>query len=690
MARPFQIPGYKIQKKLGEGGMAAVYQGIQEKLNRKVAIKVLDPALLKNETIASRFKSEAATSAKMRHSNIIAVIDVGKTDHYYYMVMEFLEETLKDRMMGSIGFRLKPEEALSIIRPICGALDYAHNRHVVHRDIKTENIMFRDDGTPVLVDFGIARALDSDNSLTRTGMSLGTPFYMSPEQCNAEKLDGRSDFYSLGVVFFEAITGRKPYDGDTPVAVALKHVQDPVPKLPEELAPYQPLIDNLMAKKKKNRVADGKELVKLIDDVASAAGAATLQPATETLAPPPPPQSPPDSLPENITEIPEKIEMDTSTRVGIPAFEKKKKPRSMDHTTMYRPDSKTTQFQTDPGPARTIAFYMKKISKQTSIKVIVLVLVLVVVFTFFYNMGASGGKKKNPQASSPSTAAMHNQSPAQKPVTPEPAAGSGSDEQSNSQVEITGKQLETAPNTKPKRSVSPRRKPAKKTASFAKDDQDWTLAASLDTLEAYQRYKDEHPGGRHVEKALNKISQIKELRRINKEKARKAALPKLTLRSTSRSIDMSAVAAMLQRHKFFDSNLNSSGSFGSKFERVTAAGAPVIKDLSTSLMWYGGTPSKSLDYKKAEKWIRGLNSKRYGGFADWRLPTVDEAASLLRRNTNASGLHIDPAFPSGLRSIRTGDKPRVGSHWLILLNKGIVYADSDKTKHQVLPVRSIN
>lgn len=687
MAKPFQIPGYKIQKKLGTGGMATVYQGVQEKLNRKVAIKILDPSLLKNETVAARFESEAETSAKMRHSNIISVIDVGHIGTYHYMIMEFLEETLKDRMMGHIGFRLKPAETLAIIRPICHALDFAHQRKVIHRDIKTDNIMFREDGTPVLVDFGIARALDSDNSLTRTGMSLGTPFYMSPEQCNAQKLDNRSDFYSLGVVLFEVMTGSLPYDGDTPVAVALKHIQEPVPKLPEELAAYQPLIEKTMAKKKEDRVANGIQLVELMDRVLSASGAAPPQPAVRKASPPPP-----ASLPE---EAPEMRSMDSRTHVDVPAAHKKQAPRDAGRTTMFRPDTKTTVFHKDTGPAlgpvRTIAFYMKKISKKTSIETIVLSLLLVIaVFIIFYKMGATQRKTSSPDQTQ-QTAAMRKQQPTTQPAVQEPAG----DVTDTLAADPTETKTETTPAIKTKTQHAqkpgrkPGKKPSKKTSQIRiEDDRAWQGAAAMDTLAAYQRYTDEHPGGRHVEKALNKINQFRELQRLKEEKARKAAAFRVGLRSYYASVDMSAVDAMLKRRKFFDKNLNNRGTFSGKLTGKNGAGAPVVTDHTTGLMW-GASPSHALEYKKVARWIRGTNKNNYAGFNDWRLPTVEEAASLLRKTRNANGLHIDPAFPSGLKSIRTGDKHRVGSHWLILLDKGIVYADSDKTKHQVIPVRTL-
>ncbi|NIM14082.1 MAG: protein kinase [Candidatus Aminicenantes bacterium] len=267
-----QIPGYRIIRKLGQGGMADVYLGFQEKLAREVAIKVLDPLLLRDTQFAKRFVKEAQTAAQLVHPNIITIHDVGvvkdSEHHYYYIVMEFLAESLSERLKQ--GGPMPPEEALDIVKKIAGALDYAHKKGFIHRDIKPDNIMFRFDGSVVLVDFGIARAMDSTTQLTRTGMSIGTPHYMSPEQCKGEKIDGRSDIYSLGVELYEILTGDVPYKAESTAGIIIKHIQDPIPTLPEELSIYQPLIDKMMAKNRDTRIQSGAELIYFIDGLITA------------------------------------------------------------------------------------------------------------------------------------------------------------------------------------------------------------------------------------------------------------------------------------------------------------------------------------------------------------------------------------------------------------------------------------
>ena len=263
MERLPQIPGYQVEYRLGEGGMAKVYFGLQKKLNRKVAIKVMESFLLKDENFSRRFLKEAETAANLNHPNIVTIYDVGQVGEDYYMVMEYLEGTLKDRIqrMKDQKRALKPSDAVMIMKSIAAALAYAHENGYIHRDIKPDNIMFRNGETPVLVDFGIAKAIGATTKLTKTGMSIGTPHYMSPEQIRGLELDGRADLYSLGVLFYEMLTGEVPYKATDYIAVVMKHLNEPVPELPGALARFQPLLKQLMAKDREMRLAGGRDLI---------------------------------------------------------------------------------------------------------------------------------------------------------------------------------------------------------------------------------------------------------------------------------------------------------------------------------------------------------------------------------------------------------------------------------------------
>ncbi|MCX6580435.1 MAG: serine/threonine-protein kinase [Candidatus Aminicenantes bacterium] len=262
------IPGYNIITLLSKGGIARVYLGIQEKLNRQVAIKILKPFFLKDSDTAERFKREAKTAAVLTHSNIVQIYDTGVIGEYHYIVMEYLEESLAERMERELDGKMKPGIALSIIEELIKALDYAHFRGVYHRDLKPENIMFRHDSTPVLVDFGIARVYDSAPRLTGSEVLLGTVYYMSPEQCRGEvDVDGRSDIYSLGVVLYEMLTGKLPYSGNGIIAILKQHSEASVPRFPRDLSRYQPLIDKMMAKDKHDRISSAPEFASLLDSI---------------------------------------------------------------------------------------------------------------------------------------------------------------------------------------------------------------------------------------------------------------------------------------------------------------------------------------------------------------------------------------------------------------------------------------
>ncbi len=264
-----KIPGYKIKKILGEGGMSIVYLAIQEKLKRKVAVKVMHPHRMKDNQTPRRFLKEAETAAKLNHTNIVSIIDFGEANHIYYLAMEYLRSSLASKIKLAPKKKLSPSEALNVTGQVADALDYAHSQGIIHRDIKSENILFRRNGTPVVVDFGIARTINSTTRLTRTGVSIGTIHYMSPEQCRAEVLDGRSDLYSLGIVLYEMLTGRLPFDAKNEAGVLLKHLQASIPSLPEPLAALQPIITILLEKNRDKRIARGRDLVRMITNMQS-------------------------------------------------------------------------------------------------------------------------------------------------------------------------------------------------------------------------------------------------------------------------------------------------------------------------------------------------------------------------------------------------------------------------------------
>lgn len=258
------IPGFRILRKISQGGMSTVYLALQKSVDREVAIKVMSPSLSRDPSFGSRFYREAKIVGQLSHPNIVSIYDVGSYKHYNYIAMDYLPGApLQDRLEEGIG----ATDAIRIVREIAAALDYAHERGYIHRDIKPDNILFREDGSAVLCDFGIAKALKGNIKMTDVGSVLGTPHYMSPEQAQGKEIDGRADIYSLGVVFFEMLSGQVPFSGDDAVAVAVKHMTSSIPKLPASHKAFQPIIEKMMAKKAADRFQTGKDVITALDEL---------------------------------------------------------------------------------------------------------------------------------------------------------------------------------------------------------------------------------------------------------------------------------------------------------------------------------------------------------------------------------------------------------------------------------------
>jgi len=282
---------YTILEQLGQGKMATVYKAHDTRLERDVAVKVLRterfaPADL--QRILERFEREAKALARLTHPNIVPVIDYGKHDGAPYLVMPFLPGgTLKQRLGQPIPW----QEALRLLLPVADALAYAHAHNILHRDVKPSNILLTENNQPMLTDFGIAKILDLEDgqTLTATGVGVGTPEYMSPEQGLGKPVGPQADVYSLGVVLYELLTGRKPYTADTPMAVVLKHLHDPLPRpsqfvkdLPEAV---EKILLKALAKDPADRYASMGEFAAAMQR-ALAASTIPLQPPSVVPSPP--------------------------------------------------------------------------------------------------------------------------------------------------------------------------------------------------------------------------------------------------------------------------------------------------------------------------------------------------------------------------------------------------------------------
>ena len=258
------LPGFEIQREIGRGGMARVYLAVQEKFGRRVALKVVSSEIAKDPTFRKRFLSESRINAQLTHPNIVQVHDVGAFDETLYLVMEYLAG---GDLNAKLAQGMRVGALIEVVKDVGRALDYAHAKGFVHRDIKPENVLFREDGGAVITDFGIARVISAEPSMTRAGSVVGTPQYMSPEQAAGRELDGRSDLYSLGVVFYRMLTGDVPFKAETAVAVGIKHLQEPIPRLPNYLSAFQPVVDRALAKKPEHRFQTGAQLTAALEQV---------------------------------------------------------------------------------------------------------------------------------------------------------------------------------------------------------------------------------------------------------------------------------------------------------------------------------------------------------------------------------------------------------------------------------------
>ena len=276
-----EIPGYRMLRQLGRGGMATVYLAIQESVDREVALKVMSPALLVDPNFGERFLREARIAAKLHHRHVVGIHDVSHAGDLHYIAMEYVGG---GPVLSGHGAPLAPALALRVTREIATALAYAQEKGIVHRDVKPDNILLREDGSAVLTDFGIARAHESSLRMTRTGAIIGTPHYMSPEQARGRAVDGRADLYSLGIVLYEMLVGHVPYRAEDSLAVGIMHITEPLPTLPNELSALQGLLDRLLAKEPDDRFQNGHEVAATIVELERMREWTPLLPATERVS----------------------------------------------------------------------------------------------------------------------------------------------------------------------------------------------------------------------------------------------------------------------------------------------------------------------------------------------------------------------------------------------------------------------
>jgi serine/threonine protein kinase len=597
--------------------MGTVYLAFQEKLERPVALKVLLPSLSEEKDITQRFLNEAKIGAQLQHSNIVSIYDVGEYRGLYYFAMEYLEISLKEFINANKDRRLKPEIALDITKQIGNALDYAHKKGVIHRDIKPANILLRNDGTPVLVDFGIAKLMDSSSKLTKTGTSVGTPHYMSPEQIQGLDTDGRADIYGLGVVFYEMLQGRPPYEGTDSVSIAVKHIQDPIPRLDENLCPYQPILEKMMAKNKKERFQTGQELANAIQKI------------------------------QLISLSPEKEDTVIRRYDDLPVVTaKEKEPTVSQQTRRF--------FQFHP---------------LFSVAITALVLLLAIsILIFLPRFGKSAEKDVW------NIAAKNNTIQAYESYVKKYPEGQ--------YVKLAESALSDL-----RKSDNSGSGPAGEKEKAEKENQYLQLLEQSKQFLADREYQTAMDF-LHRARVIQNTSELDQLEEAIKS-AELSGRQQVRLRKEPLNIDINGVQSMMKKYGFFDTQMNKRKGFKNLLILKTLGTEKVVLDRATGLMWHRDGSAHYMNFSEARSWISGLNRNRFAGLTGWRLPTLEEAASLLEFGKNQSGMHINPLFSDKPRSIWTSDSS--GQEvWIVYFDHGYVDLNWPQFNSYVRPVRDLN
>lgn len=261
---------YELIEKIGEGGMAIVYKGKDRFLNRYVAIKILRPEFIKDEKFIENFRKESQAAAGLSHPNIVNVYDVGEEGNIHFIVMELIDGKSLSQVIEEEG-RLDYKEAISITKQVASALSLAHSNQIIHRDVKPHNILITSSGTAKLADFGIAMAVSKESIAEGKEKIMGSVHYFSPEQARGAYVDERSDIYSLGIVLYEMLTGKVPFDGDNPISIALMHINDEIPPVSKEVAGIPPQLEKIIEKAtdkyQTNRYASADEMIEDLDNI---------------------------------------------------------------------------------------------------------------------------------------------------------------------------------------------------------------------------------------------------------------------------------------------------------------------------------------------------------------------------------------------------------------------------------------
>lgn len=750
------IPDYSIEKKLGQGRITDIYLAIDEDTREKVVLKVLKPKLAEEEKFAKRFLYEVSKAAKLDHPNIAEILDSGEEGEYYYFVSEYYAESLRDRLIrqhlnsnmefevtdntmgnepggretGSVGPNL--HEVMDIFRQLFDALDYAHHEEAVHRDIRPENIFFKEDGSPVFVDFCMSPLVRASETLRQSGIKDSHPHYISPEQALRKHVDTGTDIYSMGVTLYEALTGKPPYDATEAIAIENQHVMEPIPQLPEHLTLFQPLIDSMMAKSSDERAANGAELILFMEEISDQIQETRI-PAEEITPEEPAPEvaagegygqelsfqeipmqpEPPHEHEGEPEEKPPAVKHDagkTREAITISSVDdilKISKPGAKGRMEAHIDEDAPLDLDLDlspKSPGERPYFRMKTtdadgiidtiLEKLREPKVLIPVIAAVVIIVISVIFILPSGKSEAPGPGKTTETAQG------KGTTLTPEEQKEQDalykrkfqlaqkEFNAGQYEKAMLQLEAAAKIKSTEEVEKLKKDIEAQQAEEKDEAAFIKASGTGGIASYREYLDNYPSGRHAAEAREKLNVLEEAERKHQEQIKKWSASAVTLRSTPRALLKEDVRTALKNRDLFEKYYNKTGNFENHYELQTMNDQTVVMDYATGLMWLRSGSSDYMTYEKARKWVESLNRDKFAGYSDWRIPTLEEAASLLENKENRFNLFIDEIFAREQRYIWTADAFGEDKAWALDFYAGDVNPVGVTFDAFIRPVRS--
>jgi serine/threonine protein kinase len=694
------IPGYRIEQKIADGRISDIFLAVQEDLDRQVAVKVLNPELFKDEKFADNFHKEAKRMSKFTHPNIVNMLDVGEYNGLYYIVMEYLPGSLRElisRKFSGEGNdpRLEDHGLINLLKQVAWSFDYAHKSNVIHKDIRPDNIRFREDGTPVVVGFFISRVIGSSNTLKKLGMIAGTPQYASPEQALRKPLNSTSDLYSLGVTLFEILTGNVPYDAEEIIAIENQHIMEPIPNLPDEFFQYQPLLDALMEKNKEDRVQNAVELLKLLDEL-------EFKLPNKEAIPDPGEQVEIQnihlSMPEDIEIDPPQDLNEDSSPEDAPVDKKElkkqeKKRKHLEKVSRKREKDEAKRLKKAEKEGFDLSQLSGIISNPRILIPVAAGIVIVVLLFFFIGGGDDANSGDNPSADG------KQQGTANASLSKEEQEivdlkyrykiklakrdfGKGQYQNAMTKVKDAEKFKQTEESKKLKQQITQK-------LAVQKDHDAYNNALAASSSAAVEMYLKQFPGGLHEKEAQQEIVELKVKEKKEVQRMRQILAASITLRSQYLKIPVEDVKQMLLDRNFFDKYYNKNGNFRNKFELKQDLQSSVILDYATGLMWHQSGSEKYIKFKQVQQWLAQLNQDNYAGFSDWRIPTLEEAASLMEKTENRDGLFIDSRFNREQKYIWTGDTFGSQKIWVVDFFSGDVNRVGYGYEVYVRPVRSL-